>query len=185
LAYVSPTIPGVEILHLISGELQQFGNEWGAQPVWSPDGRYLVVPELMVAGELFVVRLVRFDVESEAQLDISGDEDLVRDEAPAWSPRGGWIAFSRHFLSSDKWTAGRQIWLTRPDASEAYALTDTSMADHFALSWRPDGGALAYAREDLAAEPQGIPDISVWVFDFTTGHAQQIAQDAVRPMWLP
>jgi Tol biopolymer transport system component len=185
LAYASPTIPGVEVYDLSTGELKQFGNEWGAAPVWSPDGESLVVPELMMAGEAFVVRLVRIDLASEELLDISGEEDFVQDVYPAWSPGGGWIAFGRQFLDDDRWSPGRQIWLTRPDASEAYGLAAGGMVDDFGLTWRPDGGALAHARTDLSEGPQAVPHVSVWVFDFERGEAQQAAGDGVLPKWLP
>jgi Tol biopolymer transport system component len=185
LAYVSPTIPGVEVYDLQTGELKQFGNEWGAVPVWSPNGDRLVVPELMMAGESFVVRLVRIDLEPEELLDISGDEDFVQDVSPAWSPGGGWIVFGRQFLDDERWTPGRQIWLARPDASQAYALTDEGMTDHLGFAWRPDGGALAHARSDLAEGPQAVPDVSVWIFDLEQREARLIAKDAVLPKWLP
>jgi len=186
LAYVSPIIPGVEVYDLQTGELQQFGNEWGAAPVWSPDGRYLVLPELMLAGEALVVRLVRIDLESEDLLDISGDGDPVKDTSPAWSPGGGWIAFGRQLLSDEHWTPGRQPWLARPDGSGAYALpVDAPMADHFAFAWRPDGGALAHSRTDLSAGPQPVPDVSVWIFDFVSREPIFVAGDGVLPRWLP
>jgi hypothetical protein len=168
-------------------------------PVWSPDGRQLVLPDLLVIGgddstgdaagasgeaadhqdEGLAVRLVRIDLESGQVLDISGDDNAdgirVKDSAPAWSPGGGWIA-------------GRQIWLTRPDASEAYALLTEPMAtmgDHFAFAWRPDGGALAYLRGDLSEGPQPVPDVSVWYFDFAQGKSIPVADDGVLPKWLP
>jgi Tol biopolymer transport system component len=185
LAYASPLIPGVEVHDLRTGDLQQFGNEWVAAPVWSPDGRYLVLPELMMAGEAFVVRLVRVDLEAEELLDISGDDDFVEDVAPAWSPGGSWIAFGRRFLDDERWTPGRQIWLTRPGGQEAYALPAEGMADHFAFAWRPDGRALAYARADLSEGPQPVPDVSVWIFDFVQGDSRFVASDGVLPIWLP
>jgi len=185
LAYVSPMLPGLEVVDLDEGELQQFANEWGATPEWSPDNQSLIVPELMLAGESLVVRLVRIDLAEESLLDISGDDDFVKDVGPVWSPGGGWIAFSRQFLDEDRWTPGRQIWLTRPDGSEAYALLSEPMGDHFALAWRPDGAALAYARSDLSEGPQPVPDVSVWVYDLAKREPRLVATDAVLPKWLP
>jgi len=185
LAYVSPMLPGLEVVDPDQGELQQFGNEWGAAPMWSPDGQHLIVPDLMLAGESLVVRLVRIDLADETLLDISGDDDFVKDVGPVWSPGGGWIAFSRQFLDEQRGTPGRQIWLTRPDGSEAYSLLSEPMADHFALAWRPDGAALAYARSDLTEGPQPVPDVSVWVYDMAKREPILVANQAVLPGWLP
>lgn len=185
LAYVSPMLPGLEVVDPGQGNLQQFGNEWGAAPEWSPDSHSLIVPELMLAGESLVVRLVRIDLAGEDLVDISGDDDFVKDVGPAWSPGGGWIAFSRQFLDEERWTPGRQIWLVRPDGSEAYSLLSEPMGDHFALAWRPDGAALAYALSDLSEGPQPVPDVSVWVYDLLTREPIQVATEAVLPKWLP
>lgn len=185
LAYLSPLGGGVEVLDLPGEALFQFANEWGGVPAWSPEGTQLAFSELMLAGEAFVVRLLRVDVESGELLDISGEDEMVQDVAPAWSPGGGWIALARQFLDEERWTPGRQIWLTRPDRSEAYPLVEEPMADHFALTWRPDGGALAYVRNDLSAGPQPVPDVQVWVFDLVRREPVLVATDAVRPGWLP
>jgi len=185
LAYLSPLGGGVEILDLPSDEVYQFGNEWGGTPAWSPDGRHLALSELMLAGEALVVRLLRFDVEGGELLDVSGQDEMVQDVAPAWSPGGGWIAFARQFLDEERWTPGRQVWLTRPDGSEAYPLLEEPMADHFGFSWRPDGAALAYVRNDLSQGPQPVPDVQVWVFDLVLREPFLVATDAVLPGWLP
>jgi hypothetical protein len=92
---------------------------------------------------------------------------------------------ARQFLDSERWTPGRQIWLTRPDASESYGIPGEAVADYYSFAWRPDGGALAYARADLSQGPQAVPDISVWIFDFGKGESQHIGNDAVLPRWLP
>jgi Tol biopolymer transport system component len=201
LAYVSPLLPGVEVYSLVTGELKQFENEWGTAPTWSPDGRQLVMPDLLLIGgddstgttdqasdhegEALAVRLVRADLESGEIADISGDDDLVKDSTPAWSPAGGWIAVARQFLDEARWTPARQIWLTRPDAGEAYALLTEPMADHFAFAWRPDAGALAYLSTDLSEGPQPMPKVSVWYFDFSLGKPVLVADRGVLPRWLP
>ena len=189
LAYVSPALPGIEVYDLPTGELQQYGNEWGAAPVWSPDGTQLVLPELMLAGESLVVRLVRIDLDTGELLDISGGDDdegfLVKDVAPAWSPAGGWIASARQYLDGERWTPGRQIWLTRPDGTETYSLLVEPMDDHYALAWRPDGAALAYVRNDLSEGLQPVPDVSVWIFDLAQREPSLVARDGLLPTWLP
>ena len=57
--------------------------------------------------------------------------------------------------------------------------------DDFGFAWRPDGGALAYARTDLSEGPQPVPDVSIWLFDFGLGESVHIADDGVLPKWLP
>jgi hypothetical protein len=147
------------------------------------------MPELLLAGESLVVELVRVDVESEEMLAISGntspDAAFVKDQSPAWSPGGGWIAFGRQFLDEERWTPGRQIWLARPDGAEAYPLLTEPMSDFFALSWRPDGAALAYVRSDLSRGVLPVPDVSVWYFDFELRQPVLVASEGVFPQWLP
>jgi Tol biopolymer transport system component len=189
LAYVSPILPGVEVYDLETEELQQFNNDWGASPAWSPDGRQLLMSELMLAGEALVVRLVRVDLQDNRTLDISGDADVdgfgVKDVAPAWSPDGDWIAFGRQFMDDEQWTPGRQIWLTNPDGSEAYALLVEPMSDHLTFAWRPDGAVLAYVRIDLSEGPQPMPDVSIWIIDRVEREPLFVANDGVLPQWLP
>ncbi len=185
LAYVSPLIPGIETLDLASGDMWQFGNQWGQAPTWSPDGSELVTPDVMLVDQALVVRLVRVDVEQERLLDISGDDLLVKDQGPAWSPAGGWIAFGRQYLEEGRWTPGRQIWMVRPDGSEAYPLVTDPMGDLFGLAWRPDGAALAYLRDDLSEGPLLVPRVSVWVFDLVARETVLVADDGVLPRWLP
>jgi Tol biopolymer transport system component len=185
LAYASPLLPGVEVYDLKTQDLQQYGNEWGAAPVWSPAADQLVMPDLVMAGEELAVRLARVDLGDNRIVDISGDDDLVKDLAPAWSPGGGWIAFGRQFLDQERWTPGRQIWLCRPDGSEAYALLTEPMADHWAFAWRPDGGALVYLQSDLSQEPQATPEVSVWLYDLEQRAAVRVTDDGVFPKWLP
>jgi hypothetical protein len=185
LAYLSPLAGGIEVLDLATGELSQFPNEWEGAPAWSPDGQDLALSELVLAGEGWVVHLLRIDVDGGDWLELGGEAEMAQDVAPAWSPGGGWIAFGRQFLDEDRWTPGRQIWLTRPDGSEAYPLWEEPMADHFGFSWRPDGGALAYVRSDLSEGAQPMPQVEIWVMDLAQRKAFLVGEGGVQPGWLP
>ena len=59
------------------------------------------------------------------------------------------------------------------------------MADHFAFAWRPDGSVLAFVRSDLSEGPQLVPEVSVWLFDFSEGKPAFVADEGVLPGWLP
>jgi Tol biopolymer transport system component len=143
------------------------------------------MPDLVLDGESLAVRLVGVDVRSSQAVDISGEDRSVKDTSPAWSPLGGWIAFGRTYQDEARWTPGRQIWLTRPDGSEAYALLAEPMSDLFRLAWRPDAAALAYLRVDLSEEPQAVPHVSVWVFDLIDRAPFLVADQGVLAAWLP
>ena len=185
LAYVSPLLPGIEVYDLTSEKLHSFGNEWGSAPVWSPDGSALVVPELVLAGEALMVHLYRIDLETGAVADLSGDDEMVKDVAAAWSPAGGWVAFSRQYLDEERWTPGRQLWLARPGGGEAYPLVTDGMGDLFGTAWRPDAGAVTYLRTDLSEGLQPVPRVSVWVLDLADRSPVMMASDGVLPEWLP
>jgi hypothetical protein len=185
LAYLSPVGGGIEVFDLPTEELFRFANEWGGTPAWSPDGQDLAVSELLLAGEAFVVHLLRIDVEQGELWGVSGEEEMVQDLSPAWSPGGSWIAFGRQFLDEARWTPGRQIWLTRPDGSEAYPLQEEPMADHYGFSWCPDGGALAYVRNNLSEGAQPVPEVQVWLMDLVRREPFLVADGGVLPGWLP
>lgn len=195
LAYVSPLVPAIEVLDLATDDIVPIPNEWGAAPVWSPDGRSLVLPDLALLDEpeALVVHLFQVDISQTlaageaANLTASaGDQLLVKDTGPAWSPGGGWIAFGRQSFEGEQWTPGRQIWLMRPGASagEAYSLVRQPLDDLFGLVWRPDGGALAYLSTDLSEGVQVQPKVEVWLFDFETRRSTLVAA-GVLARWLP
>ncbi|MEZ4590460.1 MAG: hypothetical protein R3D55_04865 [Chloroflexota bacterium] len=69
------------------------------------------------------------------------EDGVFNDGNPAWSPDGEWIAFGRRLAGTN---TGRQLWLMRPDGSEARALTNDITLHYGPPSWSPDGRFLLF-----------------------------------------
>ena len=101
----------------------------GRHPDWSPDGKSLV---FVRQGNLFTVTL---DGKIERQMTTSG-----KDEWPAWSRDGRYIAFSR----TDADTYARSIWLVGAGGGEATRISPVIAGESRECpSWSRDGTRLA------------------------------------------
>ena len=174
-------------------------NELGETPAWSPDGAHLVFAEMFFLPEeiapgaapgssedtppRYYSHLQQVSIADGRRDDLSGEESsLVEDGGPAYSPDGGWIAFSRRSLDPDLWTLGRQLWIMRADGGEPAALTSLPALNHAGLAWSPDGTRLAYMLFDKArvSEPAEI----WWMWADGTG-AERIVTAGYAPEWIP
>ncbi len=185
LAYYNATLgavglvrPGNEI------PLDMIPNGLGLLGTWSPDGRYLVLPEIRFAsGEQdnqadFHSHLYRVDVLSSEVIELT--QGPVEDASPSYSPDGAWIAFARKYLDQ-RWTPGRQLWLMQADGSQAHQLTSQPDFSHSALSWSPDSATLVYMQRsqvDANLAPQ------IWIADIA-GQQQMLVEGGYLPQWLP
>jgi len=157
LSYLDLGREAVVVHDLNTGALTFIPNTSGEMGAWSPDGGVIVYPELAFPGgasgpqdsdELaggFYTSLTRVTIATNERQTLSGPE-VVDDASPAFSPNGAWLAFGRKLQVQSQWTPGRQLWLMRPDGSDAHALTDDPLYNHSAFTWSPDGQRLAYMR---------------------------------------
>jgi Tol biopolymer transport system component len=190
----------VVIHDLTTGALTFVPNASGEMGTWSPDGTYLVYPELIFpaltedpadpnsdeATSTFYTYLTRVTVATNERLNLSG-EQVVDDASPAYSPSGGWIAFGRKLQFEDQWTPGRQLWLMRPDGSGAYALTADPLYNHSAFTWSPDGRRLAYMRFQTADQ---LAPAEIWLVGIAAAGSPEAAAahrlvQGYLPEWLP
>ncbi len=98
---------------------------------WSPDGAHLVVGAPYPPG----LRVLSADGASERQLT-----DRV-DMAPAWSPDGSTIVFTRLALDAEDGSDG--LWACRADGTAARRLVGSVAG--VGAAWPPDSGRIAFA----------------------------------------
>ena len=163
-------------------------NGLGFLGVWSPDGQFLILPEIVfpTAGELeeeegldFFSHLYRIESATLEIKDLS--LGMVEDASPAYSPDGEWIAFGRKFLD-ERWTPGRQVWIMRADGSQPRPITDDPEFSHASLVWNPDSTRLAYMRLNQA-DPNEMPEI--WMIDREGKVHEFLVEGGYLPQWIP
>jgi len=176
-------------LNSVPSALEVVGN-------WSPDGEFLVFPNLVILDEtyekhdvtgdefsLFYSHIFRLSLSSGFVTDLSGpDFGLVEDASPTYSPDGLWIAFTRKYLDENRWTPGRQLWLMRSDGTQARQITQDAKFNHFSLSWSPDSTRIAFVRadqDDLASPAE------IWLFDLVSDELGFLQSGGYLPHWLP
>jgi TolB protein len=176
-------------LNRVPSALEVVGN-------WSPDGEFLLFPNVVILDETyekaedtgyefsqFYSHIFRLSMSNGFVTDLSGEEfGLVEDASPAYSPDARWIAFTRKFLDGSRWTLGRQLWLMRSDGTQARQITQDEKYRHFSISWSPDSNWLAFVRADqdnLASPPE------IWLYDLENDKLSFLESGGYLPHWLP
>jgi dipeptidyl aminopeptidase/acylaminoacyl peptidase len=181
LGYFDPQ-GGVRILDLDTGTSQLVPNQLGEMGTWSPDGQALMVVDLSFYGERYSSYLLRVDLLEGTTENVSGADTAISDGSPAWAPTGEWIAFGRKALPDGTPTAGQQLWLMRPDGSDARPLVTDPEAHLGSIAWSPDGSEIAYLRFPLM-QADARPEI--WWVSLDGRAPIKLVDNGTLPNWLP
>jgi len=111
-------------LHRILSRLKNI-----SEPVWSPDGRRLLVHD---SRTLYSVRPDGSDRRTIAGLSADA-RGALEDPQPAWSPDGRWIVFCQF---GNKTVEGSHIWIVRADGTRLRRVTRSTGVDTDP-SWAP------------------------------------------------
>ena len=111
---------------------RQLTSGFDSWPAWSPDGRRIAflrtVATLADGSNDLRLFIANADGSSPAEVSLP----FAVETGPAWSPDGAWIASgSRSTPTDHRW----DIWIVRPDGSEALNLTKTSDRDEESPAW--------------------------------------------------
>jgi TolB protein len=193
LAYASPRNERLVVYHFGDGRHFELPNTLGSTAVWHPDStRFLINDQDLVIlhgdeGEDHeqhtheyqeAIHLFAVDVSTQERTTLNQAGNVDNGNA-AWSPDGAWIAFGRKLIRTP---TGRQLWLMRPDGSEARPLTDNLVIHHGPPHWSPDGRYLLFQQVNTS-ETDRRP--TIWLMNIHSGERLQIVPSGTLPAWLP
>ena len=196
LSYLDETRQALVVRDPASGSETFIPDTSGESGTWSPDGQFIVFPEIFFPPEpsavpgatapaghsdQFFSHLLRVTIATNESRDLSGP-GIVEDGSPAYSPTGAWLAFGRKGLAAGDWTPGRQLWLMRADGTQAHALSSEPLYNHSAFQWSVDEAQIVYMRFN-AAEP-GTP-AEIWIVNADGSGPRKLAAGGYLPQWTP
>jgi Tol biopolymer transport system component len=164
-----------------SGEILRFENLTGEPAAWNPDGRSFTAPDIFTDASTPASHLLRYETRSRLTEDLSKNPG-VEDTGPAFAPDGSLLAFSRRFLDLERWSPGRQIWLTSPNGLNPAPLTNAPIYNHTGLAWHPDSRQLAFVRSnqaDLNEPPE------IWLIEINSTTPIRMVIGGFAPAWIP
>ena len=175
-----------------TGEEMLLSNQTGQPGDWHPGGEAYLVPEIFFVEientedevgleELGSSHLLLYRSGEETPQDLTR-MDYLEDTAAKFSPLGQLIAFARKYLTVERWTPGRQLWVLDTETGETRQLTNEPFYNHYDFSWSPSGDVVAFVRfnqTELTEPPE------LWVIDPLTGQATSLVEGGFSPQWIP
>lgn len=181
LSYLSyPGTPTIELYNLQTGQGDSIPSETGQIAVWSPDSASILLTRVLSSEGTYVSHLYRYDLGTKQLTELS-PTPTVEDVSASWSPNGDWLAVVRRERVLDN-EFGSQIWLMRPDGSDAHPVTAVPDVMHSTPAWSPDGQYLLVQQIELGRE---TATQEVWLINLTAGAYERLLEEGVHPGWRP
>lgn len=187
IALYESSAPGIAIYDFTDESIDLVPSNQGNPGDLSPDGRYLVFPDLLLEGGGARSYLRIADLEAQEIEVLTAPEDFIDDDMPLFSPDGRSLVIARRYID-DRFTRGRQIYLMDMETREVTPLVvDERYANGF-FSWSPTGRQLLIQRFpelDASGQPSSDASVEIWVYDLDSRLLVQVAANAFHPRWAP
>jgi Tol biopolymer transport system component len=186
LSYISAANNSLVIYNLMDGRsiTLPLGNQAIISESWSPAGDSLLFGNQADAQDASTLHIKRYIRDSALTIDLGGSSGQT-DYSAAWSPDGKWIAIDRNVLTTAGSQNSNQVWLVKPDGTQAHALLDEANASYSNLTWSPDGRFLLYSRYTLQLSAQNGGHFDVCATDIETDRSMTLVPGGDIPRFLP
>lgn len=153
VADLSQVSPYLGVCDLASGDVQWINTHMGLNAAlsWSPGGDQLAFCGApldsrgnMARDRRSTMQLAVCDLRSGATRVISHPRGLSLDFTPAWSPKGGRIAFVR--IDGTR-TKTADVWTVGPDGQPEQRVTSSGRCSYIGVGWAADGSRVYYAQD--------------------------------------
>jgi TolB protein len=182
----------IYVVDVDGGDVHRLTNGEGvdADPTWSPNGERIAFTRIADLGRESAhwgIVVMSADGGDEVEIVHSVSGRFVF--APAWSPDGSTIAFTREVVSGDDFEHARiTLYTVAPDGSGARKLVDGAAEP----AWSPDGKRLAFTS---VRDPFGRTCFEeckrsgeIYIADADGGHPRRLTTskaDDHSPAWSP
>ncbi len=183
LSYISTADNTLILFSLQDGRSHSIplGLQAALPATWSPDGTAVLFAS--EAADDTHLRVKAYSLAGAQTTDLGGPADAT-DFSAAWSPDGRWIAIDRNISTSSS-SSSNQVWLVKPDGSQAHAFLMEEGASYSSLLWSADGRFLLYSRYVLDLSSQDPGRFDIYAADTLTGDTRLLASGGDMPGLLP
>jgi TolB protein len=180
LAFFDGGVGGIRILDVLTAGEVVLPSWMGVVGAFSPDGEQMYFTDVRIVQEqvtsvLYLANLSTQDI----GVPFSDSAPWSDYGAPAWSPDGQWIAVSLRVADTGP---AKQLWIMRPDGTDARPVSKNPAYTHGAYRWDAWGRALIFQVVPLGT-PYPEPELLHWSFESDT--IRVLAKNATLPGWLP
>ena len=180
ISYTSINPLEVRIYQMETGLSHTLSSGLGYPAVWSPDSDQVILQDLYWGEYGYLNKLFSYALEEE-WLTMLAYGETFDESYPAWSPDGEWLAVVRRAWVGDMPEPENQVWIMRPDGTEAAQMTETENTTYGQPAWSPDSRYLVFDFRKVT--DQGV-ESGLFLLDVVSGEIQHLAASGTRPHWF-